>query len=399
MIPFIQELGYFGKCDMLSAIHTDQMHQPWRTFATIINRFFSRKTTGLDRLRESRAQILWGMYNLKNVDYVSLLWEDFMYQAGNREISSARKDHMPYPRFTKVIINHFISKDKTISMRNMINLHTVRDDTLLGTLKFVSKTEDYQKYRALIPDGTINQDVKDSQAYKAYYEFATGKATPKKARKFKKVALPLRKLSPLLEAEPAKKPKQAKKPTKKSTIVPTTCVIIRDTPGVSVSKKKAPAKGDRGKGMELLSNAALLEAAQLKEAIKKSKQDSHMLHASGSGDVVGSQPKVPDEFEDKTTGTDEGTGTKPGVPDIHKDNSESDNESWGDNQDDESNDDDDSDDNDGDNKDDNNKNDDDGDSDADDSERIDSDDDVNATFNLKDNEEETNEEEYVYTPK
>nr|GFC78224.1 hypothetical protein [Tanacetum cinerariifolium] len=29
--------------------------------------------SGLDRLRESRAQILWAMYNQKNVDYVVLL--------------------------------------------------------------------------------------------------------------------------------------------------------------------------------------------------------------------------------------------------------------------------------------------------------------------------------------
>ncbi|GKD55416.1 hypothetical protein Tco_1288803 [Tanacetum coccineum] len=57
LVPFIQELGYSDKCDMLS-IHTDQMHQPWRTFAAIINRCISGKTTGLDRLRESRAQIL-----------------------------------------------------------------------------------------------------------------------------------------------------------------------------------------------------------------------------------------------------------------------------------------------------------------------------------------------------
>ncbi|GKA42396.1 hypothetical protein Tco_0735056, partial [Tanacetum coccineum] len=124
LVTFIQELGYSGKCNMLSAIHTDQMHQPWRTFAAIINRCISGKTTGLDRLRESRAQILWGMYNKKNVDYVALLWEDFMYQADNREISSACKEHMPYLRFTKVIINHFISKDKKISLRNRINLHT-----------------------------------------------------------------------------------------------------------------------------------------------------------------------------------------------------------------------------------------------------------------------------------
>nr|GEX23094.1 hypothetical protein [Tanacetum cinerariifolium] len=82
---------------------------------------------------------------------------------------------MPYLRFTKVIINHFISKDNTISMRNMINLHTVCDDTLLGTLKFVSKIEDYQKYGALIPDGMINQDIMLSIAYKTYLDYATGK--------------------------------------------------------------------------------------------------------------------------------------------------------------------------------------------------------------------------------
>nr|GEU90076.1 hypothetical protein [Tanacetum cinerariifolium] len=56
---------------------------------------------------------------------------DFMYQTNSREISSARKEHMPYLRFTKVIIDHFISKDNTISMRNMINLHIIHDDTLL----------------------------------------------------------------------------------------------------------------------------------------------------------------------------------------------------------------------------------------------------------------------------
>ncbi|GJS66481.1 hypothetical protein Tco_0681045 [Tanacetum coccineum] len=38
----------------------------------------------LDKLRLSRAQILWGMYYKKNVDYVELLWEGFTYQIDNR---------------------------------------------------------------------------------------------------------------------------------------------------------------------------------------------------------------------------------------------------------------------------------------------------------------------------
>ncbi|GJU25922.1 hypothetical protein Tco_1164543, partial [Tanacetum coccineum] len=178
LLSFIKELGYSGKCDMLSAIHTDQMHQSWRTFVVIINRCISGKTTGLDRLRESRAQILWGMYNQNNVDYVALLWEDFMYQADNREIN-----------------------------------------------------------------------IKDSKAYNTYYDFATGMVAPKKAWKFKKIASPSRKLSPVKEAEPVKKAKRVKRPAKKSTTAPTAGVVIRDTPGVSVTKKKAHVNTDRGKGI------------------------------------------------------------------------------------------------------------------------------------------------------
>ncbi|GKD76387.1 hypothetical protein Tco_1339008 [Tanacetum coccineum] len=312
------------------------------------------------------------MYNKKNVDYVALLWEDFMYQADNREISSARKEHMPYPRFTKVIINNFISKDKTISMRNKINLYTICDDSLLGSLKFVSKTQDYQQYGALIPNDMINQDIKDSSACKTYYDFDTGKVPPRKARKYKKVVSPPIKLSHVKEAEPGKKGKRVKRPAKNSTTAPTASVVIRDTPGVSVSNKKAPSKGDKGKDIELLSDAALLEVAQVKEAIQKSKKDSHMLHSSGSGDGVGSQPKVLDESEDKTTGSDEGTD---------------DNDDEGDN------DDDDDDASKGD--DDKADSDDDGNSDADDNERADSDnDDENPSFTLKDYDEEEHNEDY-----
>ncbi|GJY71883.1 hypothetical protein Tco_0475586 [Tanacetum coccineum] len=133
-----------------------------------------------------------------------------------------------------------------------------------------------------------------------------------------------------------KNPKKAKKPAMKSTIVPTVGVVIRDTPGVFVSKKKAPAKGDRG-------------------------------------DRVGSQPKVLDESQDKTTGTNEGTGTKPRLPNVSKDHSESENESWGDSKDDDRNDD-------------VSKGDDD-----------DADSDGDGDNDASDNEKETQDDEYIHT--
>ncbi|GKC63603.1 retrovirus-related pol polyprotein from transposon TNT 1-94 [Tanacetum coccineum] len=233
------------KCDMLATIRTDQMHQPWRTFAAVINKCISGKTTRLDRLRELRAQIL--------------------------EISLARKEHMHYPRFTKVIIDHFISKDNTISIRNKINLHTARDDSLLGALKFVSKTEDFQK-----------------------------KVPPKKARKFKKSASPKLKTIPASPKEPTQKGKRVKRPAKKATTAPSTGVVIRHTPAKSVSKKKEPAKADRGKGIELLSDAVLLEDAQLKKTLRKSKRETHKLQASGSSEGADFELEVPDEQTGKT---------------------------------------------------------------------------------------------------
>ncbi|GKG30103.1 hypothetical protein Tco_0420001 [Tanacetum coccineum] len=57
IVTFFKELGHTREIKTITNIVVDQMHQPWRTFATIINRSLSRKTNGLDKLRLSRAQI------------------------------------------------------------------------------------------------------------------------------------------------------------------------------------------------------------------------------------------------------------------------------------------------------------------------------------------------------
>nr|GEU83863.1 retrovirus-related Pol polyprotein from transposon TNT 1-94 [Tanacetum cinerariifolium] len=236
MVSFIKHLGYTGKCVMLYEIHTDQMHQPCRTFAAVINRCISRKSIGLDRLRPSRAQILWGMFYKKNVDFVALPWEDFMFQADNREINSSAG------------------------------------------------------------------------------------------------------------------------------------VQIKDTPVMSVSKKKTPSTTYRCKGIDLVSEAALLEDAQMKKVLKRSKMETHSHQASGSSDGDGSQPKVHNELQDKTIGTNEGTDDDDNVVDESDDVGNDDNDDLSDN--------------------------DDGDNDSDD-ERTESDEDENPNLNQNDDDEE---EEYVHTP-
>nr|GEX85643.1 hypothetical protein [Tanacetum cinerariifolium] len=152
-----------------------------------------------------------------------------------------------------------------------------------------------------------------------------------------------------------------------STTVPT-AAVVRDTPCESMSKKKTPTKGDKGKGMDLLSEASLLDATQLKKTLKKSKLETHKLHASGSGDGVGSQPKFLMSLKTRQL-----RNSKDG--DSHDDDS-----------DDASNDDDDDGSDAG------------GDNEASESEKTDSDKDENPNLNQNEDEEEEYEEEYVRTP-
>ncbi|GJS77647.1 hypothetical protein Tco_0727528 [Tanacetum coccineum] len=136
ILSFIRDIGYTRKIKFLSDVNVNHMHQPWRSFAAIINKCLSGKTTVLESLRLSCAQILWGMYHNKTVDYVYLLWEDLVYQV---EKNSKKNNDMYYPRFTKVIVDYFMAKDQGIPMRNKMFWHYARDDFMFTRVRVISK--------------------------------------------------------------------------------------------------------------------------------------------------------------------------------------------------------------------------------------------------------------------
>ncbi|GKC94580.1 hypothetical protein Tco_1160022 [Tanacetum coccineum] len=119
------------------------MHQPRRSFAAIINKCLSGKTTALESLRLSRAQIIWGMYHNKTGYYVYLLWEDLVYQVENQ--NSKKNNDMYYPRFTKVVVDYFMAKDQGIPRRNKIFWHYSRDDFMFTTKKVDSESSPKMK--------------------------------------------------------------------------------------------------------------------------------------------------------------------------------------------------------------------------------------------------------------
>ncbi|GJV69197.1 hypothetical protein Tco_1484706 [Tanacetum coccineum] len=171
-------------------------------------------------------------------------------------------------------------------MRNRLFMHTIKEDSVLGRLKFVTKNEDNQVYGKTIPDNMVSKEIKESPPYKTYFAYATGLAIPKKARKGSKAASQQKKASSVTASDDSE-PKPAKKPTGRRKPAG---VVTKDTP--DVSKKKTPVQTQKHKGMEMLSDAG------------------------GSSDGVGSQPEVPNEPKGTSVDTSEGAGSKPEVLDV-----------------------------------------------------------------------------------
>ncbi|GKA19908.1 hypothetical protein Tco_0699823 [Tanacetum coccineum] len=105
------------------------------------------------------------MVNKRYVDYAELIWEDFSYQIDNRQLKKRIREIMPYPRFTKVIINHFLSIHSSIPKEIPSGLHTIKDDDVLSRMKFISIGEDVQEYIRAIPDAMLTDDIKQSETY------------------------------------------------------------------------------------------------------------------------------------------------------------------------------------------------------------------------------------------
>ncbi|GJY84818.1 hypothetical protein Tco_0498844 [Tanacetum coccineum] len=224
---------------------------------------------------------------------------------------------------------------------------------------------------------TIEKSVKQEKSTSPTQD-SPKKVPPKKVRKFKKHASPKLMIVLVSPKEPTQKGKRVKRPAKKVTTVPTTGVVIRDNPDKSVLKNKAPANIGRVKGIELLSNAALLKEAHMKKALKKSKRQTHKVQASGSSEGADFESEDAHEQTDNPKDTNEGTGEKPWVPDVDDVNDEDDDDDDDNGDDDNSGDNDDGGNDDGGNEDDYEE---------------------NPSFTLKDYEEEEHDEEYVFTPK
>ncbi|GJR69729.1 hypothetical protein Tco_0015794 [Tanacetum coccineum] len=263
ILSFIRDLGHTGEIKFLSDVNVNHMHQPWRSFASIINKCLSGKTTALENL---------------------------VYQVENK--NSKKNNDMYYLRFIKVIVDYFMANDQAIPRRNKMFWHYARDDFMFTTVRVISKHLDTQVYGAILPQHLTNQAMLEFEAYMPYRAYATGEKTPKPKSTKKKVDS---------ESSPKMKPTQA-------------------------SKGKRIKTSAKSKGLTMLSEVALSEADHMKLATERSKKEFHISHVSGSSDGVDIQSKVPDEQQHTVSGTNEGAGEDEEENDEHDSANDNDDE-------------------------------------------------------------------------
>ncbi|GJU13906.1 retrovirus-related pol polyprotein from transposon TNT 1-94 [Tanacetum coccineum] len=225
---------------------------------------------------------------IRDLVHTGEIKEDLVYQVENK--NSKKNNDMYYPCFTKVIVDYFMAKDLSIPRRNKMFWHTARDDPMFTTIRVISKHRDTQIYGAILPQHLTNQAMLESEAYKTYHAYATGKKIPKPKYVKNKADL---------ESSPKKKSAQASKGKR----------LKISTKVAKPVKKKQPATTSKEKSLNVLSEVALSEAEQIKLATKRSWIHTHSSHANGSG-------------------SDEGTSVIPGVPDVPTYNSDDEQISW-----------------------------------------------------------------------
>nr|GEU52918.1 hypothetical protein [Tanacetum cinerariifolium] len=145
ILAFLRFLGHRGEIRKLTDVNINKLHQPWRSFAVVINKCLSGK--------------------------------NFVYQVEHKD--TKKSNEMYYPRFTKVIIHYFMTKDPSIPRRNKVNWHYDRDDQMFITIKLVSRHQNTQQFGVMLPVELTNEDIRNSEAYKEYYDVALGAAPPK----------------------------------------------------------------------------------------------------------------------------------------------------------------------------------------------------------------------------
>ncbi|GKC61559.1 hypothetical protein Tco_1089157 [Tanacetum coccineum] len=175
ILAFIKILGYdeeqTAKMTYVSTFVATKLHQPWRAILSVLNRSLTGKDSRWDNARIPILQILWGIVQSANLDYTSLIWDEFKWQVVDKTLTESI-------RYLYTLIYSRSELDLLkLSLDHFLSLQQGQDSPLT---KLINTVDSKYKFGIEIPESMIIDAIKQSTGYKFYKhkkeENAKGKA-------------------------------------------------------------------------------------------------------------------------------------------------------------------------------------------------------------------------------
>ncbi|GJW65566.1 retrovirus-related pol polyprotein from transposon TNT 1-94 [Tanacetum coccineum] len=265
MVPFYkQQLGFTMKLKTSSSFKTTGLLQPWQMLCKIFSKCLITRVTGWD---QSSLQIMQMMYCFVNniyVDYAKLLWEGLYYSFHHPTPS------IPYLRFTKIIISHYMTSFPEISRRARDKYHNLKDDDIIKNIFNSGRYKD--KVRMKILEWMISEEIKHTGHYQMY------------AKVFG-LDVPLTQSQPTESTQGTHRtPSALRRSTRLTPPAPVPTVdkadeiILQDTLQVSLAEHKIQEEQEAGENVELVKeHLASVEIEKMVEGSENVIDDSLLL--------------------------------------------------------------------------------------------------------------------------
>ncbi|GJX32749.1 hypothetical protein Tco_0242604 [Tanacetum coccineum] len=161
MVPFYkQQLGFTMELKTLSSFKTTGLLQPWQTLCKIFSKCLTTRVIGWDQPSLQIIQMLYCFVNNIHVDYAELLWDGLYYYLHHPTSS------IPYPRFIKIIISHYMTSFPKISRRARDTYHNLNDDDIMKNIFNLGRYKN--KVGMQILERMISDEMKNTEHYRMY---------------------------------------------------------------------------------------------------------------------------------------------------------------------------------------------------------------------------------------
>ncbi|GJR41997.1 hypothetical protein Tco_1310100 [Tanacetum coccineum] len=163
MVPFyINDLGFTMELRLTSNFKTTGILQSWQTLCKMFSRCLTTRVTGFDQPPLQIMQMLYCLVNNVHVDYADLLWEGLHYSLEHPLTL------IPYPRFTKLIVSHYMTAYPEISRRVRDKYHNLEHDEMVKSIFNSGKNK--AGVEMLIPSLMITDEMKLTENYRMHAE-------------------------------------------------------------------------------------------------------------------------------------------------------------------------------------------------------------------------------------